>query len=438
MAVFDTILSLITLPAIVLGFIALIGLLLQKKSAGDVFKGTLKTTLGQLIIGIATSALIAALSPIQLFFETGIPSGGFEVFTTYDEGVVGAVQSANLANIGAEIAWTMLFGYVVHILVSRFSKHHYIYLTGHMFWACAGAFAILFHSFGLPTWGVVLCASIVDGLYMTLAPALAQPVMRKITGSDEIAFGHGQTLLNMLGAWVGKLVGKPEDSTENVKIKESFNFLRDMAVSISLVMLAVSFIGAFLAVGQIGVAGFEEQISGGQNWIVYTLLIALNFTASVLVLLQGVRMLIAEITPAFKGIAEKLIPGAKPALDCPVIYPYAPNALIFGLISGTVGQVAGMIVLALIGWPVPLPSMIAAFFASGSGAIFGNATGGRKGAWLGGFLWGFVGWLLISFAYKFQVFGDLSALGAAGLGFTVPDVIVPGIFLWGIAKLFGI
>lgn len=84
-----------------------------------------------------------------------------------------------------------------------------------------------------------------------------------------------------------------------------------------------------------------------------------------------------------------------------------------------------MVVLALIGWPVPLPSMIAAFFASGAGAIFGNATGGQRGAWAGGFLWGFVGWFLISFAYKFQVFGDLAAMGATGLGFTVPDAIVP-------------
>jgi len=438
MAVFDAILSLITLPAIVLGLIALVGLLLQKKSAGDVFKGTLKTILGQLILAVGIGALINALSPIQVFFETGIPSGSFESFVTYDEAVVGAVQNANLANIGAEIAWTMLFGYMVHILVSRFTKFRYIYLTGHMIWIHAGAFAILFHSFGLPMYAVVALASIMDGFYMSLMPALAQPIMRKITGSDEIAFGHGQTLLNMLGAWAGKLVGDPEDSAEKIEIKESFSFLRDMSVSISIIMLLVAFIGAGLAMSQVGVAGFEETISAGQNWFVYTLLTALNFTAGVLVLLQGVRMLISEITPAFKGIAEKLIPGAKPALDCPVIYPYGPNSLIIGLISGTVGQIIGMVLLAIMKWPVPLPSMIAAFFASGSGAIFGNATGGRKGAWLGGFLWGFVGWILISFAYKFQVFGDLAAFGAVGLGFTVPDAIVPSIVVWAIAKLFGV
>jgi PTS system ascorbate-specific IIC component len=96
-----------------------------------------------------------------------------------------------------------------------------------------------------------------------------------------------------------------------------------------------------------------------------------------------------------------------------------------------------MLALALIRWPVPLPSMIAAFFASGAGAIFGNATGGRRGAWLGGFLWGFVGWFLISFTYKYQVFGDLSALGAQALGFTSPDALIPGIVIWAVAKVFG-
>lgn len=438
MQIITFILELIKLPAVILGLIAMVGLIVQRRSAGEVVVGTIKTVLGLLIMSIGIGGLINALVPIQAMFEAGIPAGGFETFVTFDEAVVSAVQSANVGEIGAAIAWTMLFGYIIHILLARFTPFHYIYLTGHMIWIHAGAFAILFHSFGLPLPWVVALASIVDGLYMTLAPALAQPVMRKITGGDEIAFGHGQTLLNMLGAWVGALIGNPEDSAEKLKVPDSLNFFRDMAVSISLVMVIVALTGAILAVIQVGIDGFESKISGGQNWLVFTLLQGLGFTAGVLVLIQGVRMLIGEIVPAFKGIADKVIPNAKPALDCPVIYPFAPNSLIIGLISGTIGQVAGMIVLALIGWPVPLPSMIAAFFASGAGAIFGNATGGRRGAWAGGFLWGFVGWFLISFAYKFQVFGDLAAMGAVGLGFTVPDAIVPGIVIWLIAKLFGV
>jgi PTS system ascorbate-specific IIC component len=436
--VIQFIISLVTLPAFVLGLIALIGLLIQRRPVGEVIIGTLKTILGLLIMGIGIGALITALIPIQAMFEAGIPSGAFETFVTFDEAVVSAVQSTNVDNIGALIAWTMLGGYIIHLLLARFTPFKYIYLTGHMIWIHAGAFAILFNSFGLSDAAVIILASIVDGLYMTLAPALAQPIMRKITGSDEIAFGHGQTLLNMVGAWVGGLIGNPEDSTEDQEVPEGLNFFRDMAVSISLIMLIVALIGAILAVVQIGIAAFETDISGGQNWLVFTILQALGFTAGVLVLLQGVRMLIGEIVPAFKGVAETLIPGAKPALDVPVIYPFAPNALIIGLISGTIGQVVGMILLALIGWPVPLPSMIAAFFASGAGAIFGNATGGRIGAWAGGFLWGFLGWIIISFAYMNNVFGDLAAMGAPDLGFTVPDAIVPGIVIWLIAKLFGV
>lgn len=438
MQIFTFFLELVKLPAFVLGLIALVGLIAQRKSAGEVLSGTIKTILGLLIMSVGIGALITALIPIQAMFQAGIPAAGFETFVTFDEAVVSAVQDTNIGEIGAAIAWTMLFGYIIHILVSRFTKFKYIYLTGHMIWIHAGAFAILFHSFGLSLLWTVVLASIVDGFYMTLAPALAQPVMRKITGSDEIAFGHGQTLLNMVGAWVGGLIGDPEDSAEDLELSDSLSFFRDMAISISLVMLVVTLIGGILAIIQIGIAGFQESISGGQNWLIFSILQALGFTAGVLVLLQGVRMLIAEIVPAFKGFAELVIPGAKPALDCPVIYSFAPASLLIGLISGTIGQVLGMVALALIRWPVPLPSMIAAFFASGAGAIFGNATGGKRGAWAGGFLWGFVGWFMISFAYKFQVFGDLAGMGAIALGFTVPDAIVPGIVIWLIAKLFGV
>jgi Uncharacterized protein conserved in bacteria len=438
MQVLNFIIQLIQIPAIILGLIAMVGLILQNKSFGEVLTGTVKTILGLLILSVGIGALINALIPIQNMFQAGFSGTGLRTFVTFDEGVVGAVQSANVNNIGAAIAYTLLFGYIIHIILARVTPFKYLYLTGHMIWVHAGAFAILFHSFGLSLFWTVALASIVDGLYMTLMPALAQPFMRMITGSDEIAFGHGQTLLNVLAAWVGKLIGNKEDSAEDVKMPEGLNFFRDVAISISIIMLVVAFIAAIVAVIQIGIPAFETDISGGQNWLVFTILQALGFTAGVLVLLQGVRMLIAEIVPAFKGIGERAIPGAKPALDCPVIYPFAPNSLIIGLISGTIGQVVAMILLAVIGWPVPLPSMIAAFFASGAGAIFGNATGGRRGAWAGGFLWCFVGWILVSFAYQFQVFGDLTAMGATALGFTVPDAIIPGIIIWLIAKLFGV
>ena len=426
----ELLLELVTTPAVVLGLISLVGLIVQRKTAGEVLSGTIKTILGLLIMSVGIGALINALVPIQQMFTKGF---AIEGFVTFDEACVSAVQTANVGDVAGAIALTMLFGYIVHILLARFTPWKYIYLTGHMFWIHAGAFAILYHSFGLPLWLVVALASITDGLYMTLAPALAQPFMRKITGSNEIAFGHGQTLLNVIGGWLGGLVGNPDDSAEDLKVPEGLSFFRDMSISISLIMLIVVLLAMVFAGPT-----FVSELSGGQNWIVFSMLQALGFTAGVLVLLQGVRMLIAEIVPAFKGIADVVVPGAKPALDCPVIYPYAPVSLMIGLISGSIAQVVAILILGALGWPIPIPSMIAAFFASGSGAIFGNAYGGRRGAIVGGFFWCFAGWFMISLGYQLQIFGDLSAMGAEALFFTCPDAILPGFVIWGIAKLFGL
>jgi len=431
------IVALFQVPAVIIGMIALIGLLAQRKPVGDVVAGTIKTMLSLLIIAGGVTVLIGSLTPLQSMFELSLPKDSFQTFVTFDEAVVSAVQTEDVANLGLIIGLTLLFGYAFHLLLARITPFHYVYLTGHMIWVHSGAYAILFHSLGFSLVWNIVAASLMVGTYMTLAPALAQPFMRKITGGNEVAFGHGQTLLNVGVGYLGKLIGDPSKSTEDYKLPAKLNFFRDIAVSTTIVMLLVSFAAGIMAVVTLGAGEFEAQISAGQNWAVFTILIALGFTAGMLILLYGVRMLIAEIVPAFEGISRKLIPNAIPALDVPVIFPFAPNALLVGLISGVIGQVVGMIILASMGWPVPIPSIIVAFFASGAGAIFANAMGGRRAAWVGGFLWGVIGWFLISYAYKFEVFGDLTALGAPALGFTVPDALVPAILVDVVRRIFG-
>jgi PTS system ascorbate-specific IIC component len=409
-------------PAIVLGLVALIGLVVQRKPFKDVFVGTLKTILGFLIMLAGIGTLISALAPVS---DLVFAAYGLEGFFPQDEAVVAAVAPV----LGRETALILAFGFLVNVLLARITPWKYIYLTGHMMWIHAGVWAITLHVMGLPFIWVVVIGTIVQGLYTTLFPAWAQPFMRKITGSDDIGFGHGQTLLNVVAGYLGRFVGNPEQSAEEVKMPSGLEFFRDMSVSMSIIMLLVS-VPAVLVVGP----GYvEENISGGQNFLIFAILQALGFTAGVLILLQGVRMFIADLVPAFKGIADKVIPGAVPALDCPVIYPYAPTALLIGLVTGTIAQLVAIALIIGLGWAVPLPNMIGAFFASGSGAIFGNSTGGIKGAILGGFLWCFVGWLLGAWAYEFGLFGDLASLGAENIGFLVPD----GILIAGILRLIG-
>ena len=63
----------------------------------------------------------------------------------------------------------------------------------------------------------------------------------------------------------------------------------------------------------------------------------------------------------------KLVPGAIPAIDCPVVYPYAPNAVLIGFLVSFLGGIVGLLVLGLmnnagIAIAMILPGVVPHFF----------------------------------------------------------------------------
>ena len=122
-----------------------------------------------------------------------------------------------------------------------------------------------------------------------------------------------------------------------------------------------------------------EYADGKTGIFTYIFTHAIYFGVGITIMLQGVRMLIAEIVPAFKGIADKFVPNAIPALDVPVIFPYAPNALVIGFLVAMVTSIITILLTAGMFPTVVIPLVSTCFFEIGCAAIIGNATGGVRG-----------------------------------------------------------
>ncbi|ARI76283.1 PTS ascorbate transporter subunit IIC [Halobacillus mangrovi] len=406
-------------PAILVGLFALIGLLVQRKNTGDVVSGTLKTIMGFVILGAGANVLVQSLGQFSSMFNEAFAVQGV---IPNNEAIVALAQET----FGTATAMIMLFGMVVNILLARFSPFKYIFLTGHHTMFMAALIAVILTTGGFSGASLVILGSIILGTLMVLSPAMLQPFTRKVTGSDDFAVGHFGSFGYLIAALVGKAVGKGSKSTEEIKVPKSLSFLRDTSVSVSLTMAILFFVVA----GAAGPAFVQGELSGGQNFLVFAFMQGLTFAAGVYIILAGVRMLLAEIVPAFKGIAEKVVPNSKPALDCPAIFPFAGNAVIIGFFFSFIAGLVSMLFLPLLGLKVIVPGLVPHFFTGAAAGVFGNATGGRKGAIIGSMANG----VIISFlpALLLPVLGSL---GFQGTTFGDADFGVVGIVLGNLIRM---
>ena len=413
-ALLDFIVDILKVPSVLVGVIAFIGLIAQKKSAADTIKGTIKTILGFIVLGGGASVLLGSLNPLGDIFKQA-----FDV-----QGVVPnneAIVSAALQQYGTATALIMAFGMVANIAIARFTRLKFIFLTGHHTFYMACMIAVILVVAGFEGAQLVLVGALTLGLIMAFFPFIAQPFMRDITGSDEVGFGHFGTVGYVLAGLVGRSLRGKSRSTEEMNLPKNLSFLRDSSVSIALTMMVI-YLVLVIAAGQDFVQ--QEKFSNGQNFLVWAVIQAITFAAGVFIILQGVRLILAEIVPAFTGFSQKLVPNARPALDCPIVFPYAPNAVLVGFLASFAGGLVGLFILGQLHWVLILPGVVPHFFCGATAGVFGNAVGGRLGASIGAFLHG----ILITFlpVWLLPVLGDL---GFANTTFSDADFGVVGIAL---------
>lgn len=407
-------------PAILVGLFSLFGLLLQKKAVSDVISGTLKTIMGFVILTSGAAIIATTLTTFSQLFEHSFHIQGVVPNTD-------AMAALAQKNYGTATAMIMVLGMLFNIVLARITPLKYIFLTGHHTLYMAAMLAVILSVGGLSLFWVILVGAVILGIMMVVSPAILQLFTRKITGTDDLALGHFGSIGYLLSALVGKVVGKGSPSIEELKVPKSLNFLRDSSVAISLTMMILFVILVLVA----GKEFVETSISGGQNFIIFAIIQSLTFAAGVWIILAGVRMIIAEIVPAFKGIADKLVKDAKPALDCPTVFPFAPNAVIVGFISSFAAGLVSTFLCPLFGLSVIVPGLVPHFFCGATAGVYGNICGGRRGAVLGAFAHG----LLISFlpAILLPLMGDL---GFASTTFGDADFGVVGIILGHVVTLF--
>lgn len=401
--------EILSVPAYLIGIIVAVGLIALRKSSGQVIGGTVKATLGFLLIGAGADLVVSSLDPLGVMIQGATGAQG--VIPT-NEAIVGIAQE----QFGAQVAWLMILGFAISLVLARFTPLSYVFLTGHHILFMATLLTIVLASAGYSGTITVGLGGILLGILMVSLPAFAQPWTRRITGDDSIAIGHFGTAGYIAAGAVGRLSGgKSSKSTEDVKLPEGLRFLRDsmVATALSMVLMYVVIALIFFArEGEAAYAAFEGGAENPGNFVMQALTQGLQFGIAVAIILFGVRTILGEIVPAFQGIAAKIVPGAIPALDAPIVFPYAQNAVLIGFISSFTGGLVGLAVLSLwlnpaLGLALILPGLVPHFFTGGAAGVYGNATGGRRGAVAGGFVNG----LLITFlpAVLLLVLGDFGA-----------------------------
>lgn len=398
--------------SILVGFIAMFGLILQKKSWDKVAIGTIKTIVGFVIFSAGSSLATSSLNSFQTLFTQAF---NLEGVLPLAEAVTALAQN----KFGSIVALIMVAGFIANLIVARFTPLKYIFLTGQHNLYLAALLTVIFKANGVSDGITIVLGAIILGVSAALFPAIAQKGMRKITGEDELAMGHYVTIAYALSSFIGSKVGNPEDSTEKLKLPSWLMIFKDYIVSVTLSVAVFYYISAFIA-GKENV----EALSGGVSWILFPFLQSLSFAASLFIIITGVRMVLGEIVSAFVGISEKLIPNAKPALDCPVVFQYAPTATVLGFLSAYIGGLICIPIFILLKTPVIIPVAVPYFFIGATAGVFGNASGGWKGAIAGGFITG----ILIAVGPAL-IYPIMSSIGLTGTSFPETDFVSEGVIL---------
>lgn len=365
----------LTNPTILIGILVGVGYALSKKSPVKVITGTFSAMVGINLLLFGGRQFSLTFKPIANSVNEAL---GIKGYLMDPYAMKAATQEALGDNFGY-VAYVFLIAFAVNlilVMLGKYTKAKGMFLTGHTGVAHSQAILWLVAFWLGLGWGpAILISGIMVGVYWAFSTTIAIKPVAHITNNSGFTIGHNQTL----GIWAfSKIAGKfgdPEkEDAERLELPGILSIFNHNVTSVAIIMSF--FVGGFLLT-----TGIEntQALAGSKHWLIYIFELGLNFSMYMIILLTGVRMMVGELSESFKGIQEKLIPDATPAVDVAALLAFSPNAATLGFIFTTVGTLIAIGLLVVFKSPIMvIPGFVPLFFAGGPIGVVANKYGGYK------------------------------------------------------------